>query len=141
MIRYRSRESITPTDKTFYDRLVAGEGSSLAPHLRADEDFQRHSVRFLENHDEPRAASSLSPSRHRVGAVLAATAPGMFLVHDGQLDGARVRAPTAGRVGRRAPLVGMRNEHLAPDESARAGKPVISGISTPGRGIERVFEG
>jgi hypothetical protein len=80
-------------DKTFYDRLVAGDGAALAAHLGADEDFQRHSVRFLENHDEPRAASSLSPSRERAGAVLAATAPGMFLIHDGQLEGARVRSP------------------------------------------------
>jgi hypothetical protein len=80
-------------DKTFHDRLVAGDGAALAAHLRADEEFQRRSVRFLENHDEPRAASSLPPSRHRAGAVLAATAPGMFLIHDGQLDGARIRSP------------------------------------------------
>lgn len=80
-------------DKTFYDRLVAGDGPELAAHLRADEDFQRRSVRFLENHDEPRAAATLPVGRHRAGAVLAATVPGMFLVHDGQLDGSRVRSP------------------------------------------------
>lgn len=80
-------------DKTFHDRLVAGDGAALAAHLRADEGFQRRSVRFLENHDEPRAADVLPPARHRAGAVLAASVPGMFLVHDGQLEGARFRAP------------------------------------------------
>lgn len=80
-------------DKTFRDRLAAADGAALAAHLRADEDFQRRSVRFLENHDEPRAAEVLPPPRQRAGAVLAATVPGMFLVHDGQLEGARVRAP------------------------------------------------
>lgn len=80
-------------DKTFYDRLVTGDGPGLAAHLRAGEDFQRRSVRFLENHDEARAAASLSPSHERLGAVLAATSPGMLLVHDGQLGGVRVRSP------------------------------------------------
>lgn len=80
-------------DKTFYDRLVAGDGPALAAHLRAEEDMQRHSVRFLENHDEARAAEELPFDQHRAGAVLAATAPGMFLVQDGQLGGARFRSP------------------------------------------------
>lgn len=80
-------------DKTFYDRLAEGDGAALAAHLRADEDFQRRSVRFLENHDEPRAAEVLPAQRHRAGAVLGATVPGAFLVHDGQLEGARVRTP------------------------------------------------
>lgn len=80
-------------DKTFRDRLIAGDGRSLAAHLHADEAYQRRSVRFLENHDEDRAAASLPLGRHRAGAVLAATAPGLFLVHDGQLEGARFRSP------------------------------------------------
>lgn len=80
-------------DKTFRDRLVAGDGHGLAAHLRADDEFQRRSVRFLENHDEDRAATALPTDRHRAGAVLAATVPGMWLVHDGQLEGARFRSP------------------------------------------------
>jgi len=80
-------------DKTFRDRLVAGDGRALAAHLRAEDPYQRRSVRFLENHDEERAAAVLPPDRNRAGAVLAATVPGMFLVHDGQLEGARFRAP------------------------------------------------
>jgi len=80
-------------DKTFRDRLVSGDGPGLAAHLRADEEFQRRSVRFLENHDEDRAAATLPLDRHRAGAVLAATVAGMWLIHDGQLEGARFRSP------------------------------------------------
>lgn len=80
-------------DKTFRDRLVAGDGRGLAAHLHADPEFQRRSVRFLENHDEARAAAELPPERHRAGAVLAATVPGTFLIHDGQIEGARFRSP------------------------------------------------
>lgn len=80
-------------DKTFYDRLVAADAAGLAAHLRAELEYQRRSVRFLENHDEERAATTLSFDRHRAGAVVAATVPGLFLVHDGQLEGARIRSP------------------------------------------------
>ncbi len=80
-------------DKTFHDRLVGGTGVALAAHLGADVEYQRRSVRFLENHDEERAAATLPFDRHRAGTILAATVPGLFLVHDGQLEGARIRSP------------------------------------------------
>jgi len=80
-------------DKVLLDRLRAGPGEEVAGHLRADLDFQRHSVRFLENHDEPRAAAVLPSARLRAAALVVATVPGMLLLHDGQLDGARMRTP------------------------------------------------
>ncbi len=80
-------------DKTLLDRLREGQAGDVAGHLRADPDYQRHSLRFLENHDEPRAAAVLSPARRRSAAVVAATIPGMLLLHDGQLEGARIRTP------------------------------------------------
>ncbi|MEX1172180.1 MAG: alpha-amylase family glycosyl hydrolase [Chloroflexota bacterium] len=86
-------------DKTLLDRLRDGNGVEVAAHLRADADYQRRSVRFLENHDEPRAAASMSPSRLRAAAVVVAAVPGMLLLHDGQLDGARFRTPV--ELGRR----------------------------------------
>jgi hypothetical protein len=86
-------------DKTLLDRLRAGPGEDVAAHLRADADYQRRSVRFLENHDEPRAATAFQGSRMRSAAVVAATVPGMVLFHDGQLDGAHVRTPV--ELGRR----------------------------------------
>ncbi len=51
-------------------------------------------VRFLENHDEPRAATALQPAdRERAASVVLATLPGATLWHEGQLDGRRVRLP------------------------------------------------
>lgn len=86
-------------DKTLIDRLRSGPAEAVVAHLRADPEYQRRSVRFLENHDEPRIASILSPARQRSAAVVAATVPGMLLLHDGQLDGACTRTPV--ELGRR----------------------------------------
>ncbi|MES2209329.1 MAG: alpha-amylase family glycosyl hydrolase [Chloroflexota bacterium] len=80
-------------DKTLLDRLRLGSGKDVIAHLRADPGYQRRSVRFLENHDEPRAAAAFPGPRARSAAVVAATSPGMLLLHDGQLDGARIRTP------------------------------------------------
>jgi len=80
-------------DKTLLDRLGRGSGEGVAAHLHSEPDHQRHSLRFLENHDEPRAAAVFSPARQRSAAVVAATIPGMLLLHDGQLEGARIRTP------------------------------------------------
>ena len=62
-------------------------------HLRAGLDFQRHLLRFLENHDEPRAAAELDPARERAAAVAIATLPGAAMWHEGQFEGWRVHVP------------------------------------------------
>jgi hypothetical protein len=80
-------------DKRLYDRLRAGDAEGVRLHLCADLDYQAHLVRFIENHDEPRAASVFTPEQHRAAAVVALTQPGWRLVHDGQLDGLRVHLP------------------------------------------------
>ena len=51
------------------------------------------SAHFLENHDEPRIASILSPAEHRAAALLILGLPGMRFLHDGQLAGARRKLP------------------------------------------------
>ena len=48
---------------------------------------------FLENHDEPRIAARLGIDEHRAAALLVLGLPGLRLLHDGQLAGARVRTP------------------------------------------------
>ncbi|HEX5758379.1 MAG TPA: alpha-amylase family glycosyl hydrolase [Thermoanaerobaculia bacterium] len=80
-------------DKTLYERLRHGAGREVREHLRAPLGYQRRSVRFLENHDEPRAAAAFPWDRHRAAAVVAATVPGLLLLHDGQLEGRRTRQP------------------------------------------------
>jgi glycosidase len=79
-------------DKRLYDRLRAEDAEAINAHLRADLEFQRRLVRFLENHDEPRAAAAFTPATHRAAAVLTLLAPGMRLVHEGQLTGRRIHA-------------------------------------------------
>jgi hypothetical protein len=50
-------------------------------------------VRFLENHDEPRAAATFPPAKARAAAVLTLAQTGARLVHEGQLEGRRVHLP------------------------------------------------
>jgi hypothetical protein len=78
-------------DKSLYDRLRSGDGHSVREHLLADQEFQRRSVRFLENHDEPRAAATFSPPVHQAAAVVAFLAPGLRFFHEGEFQGRRVR--------------------------------------------------
>jgi hypothetical protein len=80
-------------DKRLYDRLVSGGADAVRQHLSADDDYQSRLIRFIENHDEARAATALPDGRDRAAAVAVATLPGATLWHDGQLEGRRVRLP------------------------------------------------
>ena len=79
-------------DKRLYDRLHSEDGPAVRGHLHADPEFQRRSVRFLENHDEPRAASAFPPRVHRAAAAIAFLVPGLHFLHEGQRSGRRLRA-------------------------------------------------
>lgn len=74
-------------DKRLYDRLRDGCTESVRGHLCADLDFQNKLVRFLENHDEPRAATTFDLDMYRAAAVITYTIPGLRFFHQGQLDG------------------------------------------------------
>jgi hypothetical protein len=87
-------------DKRLYDRLHLLDAEAVRGHLGADLDFQTKSVRFLENHDEPRAAVAFPEGVHQAAAVVAHLVPGMRFFHDGELDGRLVRACL--HLGRRA---------------------------------------
>ncbi len=78
-------------DKRLYDRLHQGRAMPVVQHLFAEADFQRRSVRFLENHDEHRAASAFPGSMHQAAAVVTYTIPGLRFFHQGQLEGKRVK--------------------------------------------------
>jgi hypothetical protein len=79
-------------DKSLYDRLRAGYGQSVREHLWAVPEFQNHSLRFLENHDEPRVAATLPAHVHRAAAVITFLVPGLRFVHEGQFDGRTAHA-------------------------------------------------
>ncbi len=80
-------------DKKLYDRLEHGPAENVRLHLCADMAYQEKLVRFIENHDEPRAAATFSPEKERAAAVLTATLPGAALLHEGQFEGRKVRLP------------------------------------------------
>lgn len=87
-------------DKTLYDRLEHGEAESIRLHLCGELAYQEKLVRFIENHDEPRAAAAFSPAKQRAAALVAATLPGLRLFHEGQFEGRRIRPSVF--LGRRA---------------------------------------
>lgn len=80
-------------DKRLYDRLAHEDAASVRGHLQAGADYQERLIRFIENHDEPRAAATFGPGRERAAAVAFSTLQGARLFHDGQLDGHRTRIP------------------------------------------------
>jgi Alpha amylase, catalytic domain len=80
-------------DKRFYDRLEHENAESVRLHLCAALAYQAKLLRFLENHDEPRAAATFSPPKQRVAAVTMATLPGARLFYEGQFEGRKIRLP------------------------------------------------
>ncbi len=80
-------------DKRLYDRLEHESAQSVWLHLCADLAYQEKLVRFIENHDEPRALSMFSPAKERAAAVTIATIPGARLFHEGQFEGRKIRLP------------------------------------------------
>jgi len=80
-------------DKRLYDRLRDQRARPVREHFLATPEFQRKSARFLENHDEPRAAATFDADVHRAAAVLTFLCPGLRFIHQGQLEGTRKRIP------------------------------------------------
>jgi len=78
-------------DKRLYDRLRDGHARPVRDHFRADLAFQGRFARFLENHDEPRAAATFAPEMHRAAAVLTFLCPGLRFFHDGQFEGRTIK--------------------------------------------------
>ena len=81
-------------DKPLYDGLVARDAAGVQSHLLGmPSKVLAASAHFLENHDEPRIASILSPTEQRAAALLVLGLPGMRFLHEGQLGGARRKVP------------------------------------------------
>ncbi len=80
-------------DKRLYDRLRDGDARPVRDHLRAEMDFQRRSARFLENHDEPRAASTFPAGIYEAAAIVTFFCPGLRFFHQGQMEGFTKKIP------------------------------------------------
>jgi hypothetical protein len=78
-------------DKRLYDRLREGHARPVREHLCAGLDYQSRLARFMENHDEPRAATAFPPGAHQAAAIVTYFSPGLRFFHQGQLEGHRKR--------------------------------------------------
>jgi hypothetical protein len=96
-------------DKRLYDLLDHGDAEGIRLHLGADLAYQEKLIRFLENHDEPRAAAAFSPAKARAAAITVATLPGAKLFYEGQFEGRKIRVPVF--LGRRP--------HEVPDSTCK----------------------
>ena len=88
-------------DKRLYDQLREGRARPVREHLCAELDYQNKLARFMENHDEPRAATTFALAMHQAAAVITYLSPGLRFFHQGQFEGRNkrisahlVRAPT-----------------------------------------------
>ncbi|MFO0918434.1 MAG: hypothetical protein U0872_08985 [Planctomycetaceae bacterium] len=85
-------------DKRLYDRLRDGHAQPVKGHFLADLGYQNKLARFLENHDEPRAAATFPPGMHQAAAVITYLSPGLRFFHQGQFEGRKLRiSPHLGR--------------------------------------------
>src|SRR2546430_4170986 len=80
-------------DKRLYDRLREGHARPVREHFHAGLDYQNKLARFLENHDEPRAAATFSPEMHEAAAVITVLSPGLRYFHQRQFEERKKRIP------------------------------------------------
>jgi hypothetical protein len=74
-------------DKRLYDRLREGNARPVREHFLAGMDYQNRLARFLENHDEPRAAATFPAGEYEAAAILTYLSPGLRFFHQGQFEG------------------------------------------------------
>lgn len=78
-------------DKSLYDRLLAGYARPVREHFYAAPEYQDKLARFLENHDETRAAKSFEQGKHEAAAIITYLSPGLKFFHQGQLEGKKIK--------------------------------------------------
>jgi hypothetical protein len=78
-------------DKRLYDRLREGHARPVREHFLAEIGYQDKLARFLENHDECRAAVAFDVPQHKAAAVITFLSPGLRFFHQGQFEGSKKR--------------------------------------------------
>ncbi len=104
-------------DKRLYDRLLHEGARSIKGHLHAEWDHQKGLVRFVENHDEPRAVSAFGEKRSLAAASIALSLPGARLLHFGQHLGRGIKLPVQlgrGEIERVVPAIEEHYRKLLP---------------------------
>lgn len=96
-------------DKRLYDRLRDHHARPVRDHFLAGLDYQDKLARFLENHDEPRAAATFPQGIHEAAAVITFLSPGLRFFHQGQFEGRKKRiSPHLGRAPEEPVDAGLR---------------------------------
>lgn len=80
-------------EKGLYDALVARSASRVYERLRQPDQTLKSSLFFIENHDEPRAASVFTQDENIAAMALVLSTPGSALVYQGQIEGLKERLP------------------------------------------------
>jgi hypothetical protein len=81
-------------DKELYDLLLSRNAAGVRHHLLSlPPRVLARGAHFIENHDERRVASVLSPPEHFAALMVVLGLPGLRFLHEGQLEGARERVP------------------------------------------------
>ncbi|MHA1583864.1 MAG: alpha-amylase family glycosyl hydrolase [Promethearchaeota archaeon] len=93
-------------DKRLRDRLLNAPFSEVHAHLKADWDYQRKLIRFVENHDEKRALPTFGLQKSKLAAALTLTLPGAHLIHFGQCQGWSRKLPVQLKRYPKEPIVG-----------------------------------
>ncbi len=97
-------------DKKLTDRLKTAPAEAIYEHLLADEEYQKKSLRFTENHDEERAITAFGKERSKAAAVIISTIHGMHFYYDGQFEGKKIKLPVQlGREPEETPLNEMKD--------------------------------
>ena len=87
-------------DKKLYERLANDSAQRVNEHLKADWDYQSKLLRFIENHDEPRAITVFGTEASKAAVVITSTLPGARLIFEGQTRGYEIKLPV--QLGRAA---------------------------------------
>jgi glycosidase len=121
-------------DKRLYDRLRDRHARPVRVHFRAGLDYQNKMARFLENHDEPRAAAAFPPGVHEAAAVITFLSPGLRFFHQGQLQG---------RAKRVSPHLGRAPDEPTNQDLAKSYERLLGVLRRPAvrRGQWRLLEG
>ena len=80
-------------DKSFYDALREMHIEKLKEVLTKQNDLSNKRLRFIENHDEDRAAKVFGDEKSKAAALIMMLAPGAHLFHQGQLEGFKIKLP------------------------------------------------
>ena len=80
-------------DKTFYDYLRDSNIENVKEYLAEEQETAGRKLKFIENHDEARAAVVFGPEKVKIAAFLLVLSPGAHLYHQGQLEGFKLKAP------------------------------------------------